>query len=138
VARVDPYHLTACRFGFVDQERTQVGKRPGVQSAALDCAALPDPGPYIGQVLDDERRARRDRLHNPLAEHMVAIPPKPCRLAAQSTQTPLGLDGAFGLELTTQPECALLDGPPTPRALKGVVGHDRRPIESEVYSNNFA
>src|SRR5579859_175639 len=138
MTRVDRHHPATCRIGLVCHERTQLGEGPGVQPPTLTAATLPNPGPYVGQVLKHKSGAWSDRLHDPLAEHMVAIPPKPCRLPAQTTQTPFGLDGAFGLELTTQPERALLDGPPMPRAVKHVVRCDRRSIKPEVDADDLA
>jgi len=126
VAWIDPNHLAACRFGFVGQESAQLGERPGVQTAALLGAALLRSGPYVGQVLHDDGGTSPDRLHDPFAENVVAITPKPCRLAAQTPQSTFGSDGAFGLKLTTQTEGALFDGPPVARPEKGVVGHHRR------------
>ena len=125
-----PTTLQPADFGFVGQERSQLGEGPGVQPSTLRRTALLDADPNVGQVLHDERGAWRNRLHEPLAENVVAIPPKPCRPTAQTTQSSFRSGGAFSLELTTQPERALFDGPPLRRAVKGVVGGDRRPIEA--------
>jgi hypothetical protein len=137
VPGVDFDHLDTPRLGLVEQERMELGKAPGMQTALSFAFTVGNTLADIGQVLKHDGRTRARMLNNAFGENVVVVFPLPKQLARKLFQVPFGRFGAFFLELATQAENAAFLFFPAALTQKGTSGGDSWPVETKINPDHF-
>ena len=134
---INPGHRTTPFLGFVHDKRFQLRKRPAMYPAAgfgalADLRAFAD----VGEVLQHQRCAGRRRLHNLLAQDVIAITAKAGLLPAHLPQMPLRTLAALALELALEVEQASLHRLPCGLAQETVIACDGGLGDTQVNADN--
>lgn len=138
LAWVNPNDHTTLRLCFVSKQIPQTVERPLVHSTLLLLATLFRIRADFLQVLNDDQSARSYRLNQLPTDNVVAIRPKPSRLARQLFEMSFGRLRAFGLKRTLQPEIPAFHCFPGTLTEKFVVGGDGRTGDPEVHTDDFS
>lgn len=137
LAWVNPNDHTTLRLCFVSKQIPQAVERPLVHSALLLLATLFRIRADFLEILNDNQSARSYRLNQLPTDNVVAIRPKPSRLARQLFEMSFGRLRAFGLKRTLQPEIPTFHCFPGTLTEKFVVGCNGRTGDPEIHTDHI-
>src|SRR6266508_1746068 len=135
---IDGDHRQAALLGLVRDKRLQLRERPRVNPAfgfglALGLHAPPD----VLQVFQHDRPAHLDRLHDLLAQNVVAVAPEPSLLPPHFPQVALGRARSLLLQLPPKVEQSPLDRLPAPFPEEPAGGGDSGTSEAQIDADDL-